>query len=216
MTVARDTQLSLVDGMERPVGPLPLSVQNGSNADLMAKIAPLYLTGSVLDATYGRGKWWDRFTPEPFIRHDLHTLDGVDFRQLPEADDSIDTVCFDPPYIPQGGYESSTSQEFVARFGLTGFSRSELWAMLAAGLSEANRVARHYVLVKCCDFVNGGSFHVGSHRVLTMADDLGMRCHDLIVHNTGTGPGGHNITEIKRARRAHSYLLVLTPAGAKA
>ena len=103
---ARDMQLSLVEGMERPVGPLPLSVQTGTNADLIAKVAPLYLTGSVLDVTYGEGKWWDRFTPDPFTFHDLHKVDGVDFTALPEADRSVDTVCFDPPYTISGGKAS--------------------------------------------------------------------------------------------------------------
>ena len=38
--------------------------------------------------------------------------------------------------------------------------------------------------------------------------DLGCIKHDVIVHYTGSGPGGHNIFDIKRARRHHSYLLV--------
>ena len=69
-------------------------------------------------------------------------------------------------------------------------------------------MSRRFVLVKCCDYVNAGRFNLGSYDVLRMADELGLDCHDLIVHFAGTGPGGHNITTIKRARRAHSYLLV--------
>jgi hypothetical protein len=42
---------------------------------------------------------------------------------------------------------------------------------------------------------------------------LGLRCHDLIVHAAGTGPGGGQILVPQRARRAHSYLLVYAPAG---
>jgi hypothetical protein len=52
---ARPVQLSIVEGMERPVGPIPASVQTGTNSDLIAAIAPLYLTGSVLNVTYGEG-----------------------------------------------------------------------------------------------------------------------------------------------------------------
>lgn len=219
---ARDTQLSLVDGMERPVGPLPMSVQSGTNADLIAKIAPLYLTGSVLDVTYGRGKWWDRFTPDPFVFHDLHTVDGVDFRALPHADDSFDTVCFDPPYVPSGTkpqtVETShrhTAGDFRERFGLEPMSHSDIFGLFSAGAAECARVARRWVLAKCSDFVTGGVFTLGHVAMLDAARAADLTIHDLIVHHTGTGPGGHNITTIKRARRAHSYLLVFSAEGGR-
>lgn len=211
---------------DRPVGPILPSVFIGSNADLIAACAPYYLTGSVLDITYGEGGWWQRFVPDPFTAHDLK-LDGVDFRALPEPDASVDTVTFDPPYIPQGGVETSTlpkgarsgpaggeTADFLRRFGLTrSRSESELWALIGAGLAEAARVSSRFVLVKCMDFVQGPGLTLGHRLVLDMADELGMVCHDLIVHNTGSGPGGHNIFDPKRARRHHSYLLVFTHRG---
>lgn len=95
MTV-RPMQSALLEGDERPVGPLPESVVRGDNSALLASVAALYLTGSVLDVTYGRGMWWRRFTPATFGKHDL-ALDGVDFRSLPHEDGSWDSVCFDPP-----------------------------------------------------------------------------------------------------------------------
>jgi len=209
--VKRAVQTSLLPELERPIGPIPGSVQAGTNADLIATIAPLYLTGSVLDVTYGRGMWWRRFTPEPFVFHDIATVDGVDFRDLPHANNTWDTVCFDPPYLPQGGASSdaSKSNDFRARFGLQPWSKAELDGMICDGLAECARVARRWVLVKCCDYVNGGAFHLGHLVVLRRAEQLGVRVHDLIIHHAGSGPGGHQITEIKRARRHHSYLVVL-------
>ena len=59
---------------------------------------------------------------------------------------------------------------------------------------------------------------VASGRItFTLGADAGQRlvCHDLIVHHTGSGPGGHNIFTPKRARRHHSYLLVFTPKRAR-
>ena len=96
---SRPAQTSLLGEREKPVGPLPGSVVVGDNATLIAAVAPLYLTGSVLDVTYGRGMWWRRFSPATFGKHDL-ALDGVDFRDLPDEDGSWDAVCFDPPYVP--------------------------------------------------------------------------------------------------------------------
>lgn len=216
MTVTRPVQTSFMEGMERPVGPILPSVFRGTNADLMAAVAPLYLTGSVMDVTYGNGPtaggWWGRVTPDPFTFHDL-ALDGVDFRALPEADSSVETVCFDPPYIPAGGGPSNQSaDQFRQRFGLDWGSgyRSEkgLAGLVMDGLAECVRVAQRLVLVKCMEFVSSGSFHDMPTDVTIAARALGCRLHDRIVHDTGPGPGGHNITEVKRARRAHSYLLV--------
>ncbi len=208
MTVTRPVQLSMVDGGDRPVGPILGSVFTGSNADLMAAVAPLYLGGSVLDVTYGEGKWWDRFTPEPFTYHDLEKVDGVDFRALPEETDSVDAVCFDPPYVISGGIASSTAPDFLDRFGIGDRSGAEFYALLAAGLEECARVASKWVLVKCMEFSQGGRFHDIPVEMTNWGRTIGLTKHDVIVHHTGSGPGGHNIFEVLRARRAHSYLLV--------
>lgn len=214
MSAARDVQLSMLPDVapDRPQGWIMPSVFTGTNADLIAALAPMYLAGDldVADVTYGRGKWWDRVRPARLVAHDMR-LDGVDFTALPEPDATYDVVAFDPPYIPQGGYDTSTALQFVADYGLTSRSRGELWRLLGAGLGECARVLRPdgRLLVKCCDFVNGGSFHLGHRRVLDIADGLGLSCWDLIVHHTGSGPGGHNIFTPVRARRHHSYLLVL-------
>lgn len=198
---------------ERPVGPILASVQTGTNADLIAAVAPLYLTGSVLDVTYGEGKWWDRFTPEPFTFHDLHKVDGVDFTALPEPDRSVDTVCFDPPYVLSGGESTGRLREqgFQSAYGI-GHQRmnnkaESFDAMLRAGLAECARVSRGWVLVKCMEFASGG-FQDVPYRMRRWGEDIGLRTHDVIVHHTGHGPGGHNIFVTKRARRHHSYLLV--------
>lgn len=214
----RDVQLAMIEGLDRPVGPLLGSVFTGSNADLIKAVAPLYLTGSVLDTTYGRGRWWDRFTPSPFVAHDLE-LDGVDFRALPHDGGSFDAVCFDPPYVPAGGQRSSgaTGDElhFREAYGLVRRTWRELHELIDGGLAECARVSRRWVLVKCTDYVDGGRFNLGHLRVLDTARDLELMPHDLVIHHTGSGPGGHNIWTAKRARRCHSYLLVFEVRGGR-
>ena len=212
VTVNRPVQTSFMEGMDRPVGPILSSVFTGSNADLMVAVAPLYLAGSVLDVTYGEGKWWERFTPAPFVGHDLKT-DGVDFTNLPHDDRSFDAVCFDPPYVLSGGKSSASLADgaFQHRYGIgiqngvTGWTG--LVGLVTAGLAEACRVSDRFVLVKCMEFVQD-KFRDMPTLVTNHAASLGCALHDRIVHHTGTGPGGHNIFEVKRARRAHSYLLV--------
>lgn len=191
------------------------SVFRGTNADLIAAVAPLYLAGrSVLDVTYGGGRWWDRYRPDPFTWHDL-AVDGVNFTALPEADASVDVVTFDPPYVLGGGVSSARlhDQAFHSRYGIGGArlghsSFKRLERMIRDGLAESARVSRQLVLVKCME-IGAGRLVDMPYLVRRWAEPLELRTYDVIVHHTGSGPGGHNIVTPRRARRHHSYLLVL-------
>ena len=217
----RPVQQSLVDPtLERPVGPIPMSVVSGYNADIIASIADLYLTGSVLDVTYGKGMWWTRFTPDPFTFHDLETVDGVNFCALPELDNSFDAVCFDPPYVPAGGSRTSGQtageKRFRESFGIQERrTDAGLQELIMAGLTECARVTNCWLLVKCMEFVSGGKFRDMPTDITNGCRALGLDKWDVIVHDSGTGPGGHNIWEPLRARRAHSYLLVFRKPGSR-
>lgn len=210
----RPVQTALVDEHEKPVGPLPESVYLGDNAGLIAMLAPIYLGGSVLDVTYGRGAWWRRFSPATFGKHDL-ALDDVDFRSLPHADASWDAVCFDPPYLPSRATHTSTKRAVEHReaFGLMECrTRAELDALIADGLAECARVARSWVLAKCCDYAENPTTALLLGHVSTIAagEAAGLRVHDLIVHayGNGGGPTNNRLRHIRRTRRAHSYLIV--------
>lgn len=209
---------------DKAIGYIPPSVIGGTNADLIATIAPIYLTeGPIVDVTYGLGGWWQRFRPDDLICHDVDREkgDGVDCRRLPEADGSMRVVCLDLPYIPAGGARASgrTKAElrFVQSFGIgidQGHiaNRAELLALIEASAKECRRVVRPdgYVLAKCTDYVDGSRFRLGHLDMISAFTAIGMHVHDLIVHHTGSGPGGHNIFDVLRARRHHSYLLVFT------
>lgn len=192
-----------------------------SNAELVADCARLGHIGVedyTLDPTYGRGVWWKRWRPNHLVTHDLK-IDGVDFRQLPEADDTFDVVAFDPPYVCVGGRKTTGMPEFHARFGLADAPRTPalLQAMNDDGLAEMRRVVRPrgVVLVKCQDYVWGGRLWIGTHHTLTTALRLGFVVVDRLErvqsnprpqprdrHNGGTPPQQH-------ARRNLSTLFVL-------
>lgn len=197
---------------ERATGPVLTSVFVGTNAELMAAMAPLYLDGDVLDTTYGRGHWWTKIRPAGLTAHDLHTIDGVDFRALPHDDDQFDVVVFDPPYIPHHSPDTSTAKDFVDRFGTArgAATTTELFELHRAGVAECARVLRPggWLITKCNDFCNARNLQLGHVNMIEAAHDVGLRCHDLIVHATGTGPGVGAIVEQHRTARAHSYLIV--------
>lgn len=223
MSTARAVEMSLFPehAPNKPVGPILPSVFTGSNADLMLAVAPYYLTGSVCDVTYGEGKWWERYRPDRLVAHDLVKLDGVDFRDLPEADDTYDTVCFDPPYVTSGTASLDPGpRTFRERYGIDRESayggEDELRQLIAGGLAEACRVSSRWVLVKCMEFTSSRRFHDMPTDVVGFARACGWEVWDRIVHHTGSGPGGHNIFTPVRARRHHSYLIVFTPTGGAA
>jgi hypothetical protein len=215
----RDVQSSLWPEIraDKPVGPILSSVFTGTNAELIAAVAPYYLTGSVLDVTYGEGKWWDRYRPDSFTFHDLEKVDGVDFRALPHEARAFDAVTFDPPYVTSGGTATSKGADaFRGRYGIdrvTSYGHeSELTDLVLAGLAECARVSHRWVLVKCMEFVSSRRFHDMPHTIKVAGYELGLSIHDVIVHHTGPGPGSHNIYAPLRARRHHSYLLVFEVA----
>jgi hypothetical protein len=185
-----------------------------SNADLIADAARLgYLRGDVVvDMTYGRGVWWDRYRPPGLVAHDIAT-DGVDFRALPEADGSVDVVAFDPPYIPQVRVKDSTVGDFLHRYGLSdgGLHEGDLRAVIDAGIHEAFRVLRPAgrMLMKAQNFVDGG-YRPFAYESLRTAQQAGFRLDDEFVHLRPPGPLSSRCRQQHHARRNYSHLFVLT------
>lgn len=187
-------------------------VRSHDNGPLLAAAAQLWIGPDelVMDVTYGRGNFWTDYRPARLITHDL-ALDGVDFRQLPEADGTVDVVVFDPPYIPQGGRTTSTVQEFMARYGLVDVPKTvvELKALIADGMKEGSRVLAPggRLFVKCMDYVSSGRFVTGRHHVVETALGLGLKQVDELVHYSGLGPQPVQPRQL-HSRRAHSFLCV--------
>lgn len=184
-----------------------------NNAALIADCARIgYLDGELvtLDPTYGRGMWWTKWRPTDLIMHDIR-LDGVDFRHLPEADDSISQAVFDPPYMAPGGRKTSTIGDFNDRFGLHESARTpaDNQVVINDGIGELARVLTHraVLLVKCMDYVNSGRLFPGTHYTLTHALASGFRLVDRLEHVGRMGPQSQT-TQV-HARRNLSTMFVL-------
>lgn len=187
-------------------------VQSRLNGPLIAAAAQLWIGDDdlVADVTYGRGNFWSDYTPPQLVMHDI-AIDGVDFRHLPEDDETFDVVVFDPPYIAQGGRSTSTTPDFLDRYGLQDVPKTapQLMELIAAGIAEASRVLRPQgrLLVKCMDYVNGGRLVLGRHHVVCTALDLGLEQVDEFIHYSGCGPQPVHARQL-HSRRAHTFLCV--------
>lgn len=184
---------------------------NGHLIEACAQLGYLSPDDVVLDATYGRGSWWAQWQPAQLTTHDL-ALDGVDFRSLPEPDDTFDAAAFDPPYVSVGGRATTTIPAFHDRYGMAGTPKSPLalQQLINDGLTELARVVRPrgVVLAKCQDYVSSGQLWVGTHHTLTHAMGLGFSVVDRLEMLTDPRPQPPHRRQV-HARRNYSTLFVL-------
>lgn len=160
-----------------------------TNADLIADVAKLYVkrTWHVLDPTYGGGAWWSVFRPRKLTAHDLYTLDGVDFRQLPEDADTFDCAVFDPAYVVPGGRDSSTIKKMHKTYGMDTTEKTpqlQHSLVIAPGLKEITRVLkpRAPLFMKAQPYITSGNMYDGAQLVEEELKDIGYRIVDRFVH----------------------------------
>lgn len=189
-----------------------------SNADLILDVKALgYFdhAGINMDVTYGRGKWWNKFTPTPLIKHDKHNgpaKDGVDFRKLPETDASVTLVAFDPPYVSRGGRDTSpTMTDFNNRYGIDTAPATPAMMMkeIREGMTEINRVLEPggTVLQKGCDYISSGRLVLAIHDAMCHGLSLGWTVSEQLTH-VGTVRAQPSGRRVVHARHNCSTLLV--------
>ena len=178
-----------------------------TNAHMVADCVRLgYLRSNmkILDPTYGLGNFWTIWHPPLLGWHDI-ALDGVDFRSLPEADESYDAVVFDPPYKMNG-----TPTDWVdGRYGVGVSTRwQDRLKLIMHGVEECIRVVKKggYLLVKCQDQVVSGKVVWQTDMVTNIAMAEGMTKVDRLDFMTNPRPQPHR--RQLHARRNYSTLLI--------
>lgn len=194
------------------------------NGPLIKAVFDLYeLDGArVLDPTYGKGNWWTEVRPERLTFNDRKLDETFDFQAMPYPDGAFDVVAFDPPYLPQGGRETSTQPDFLDRFGLVDVPKTpqELRALIRNGMAEAYRVLDRggLALVKCMNYVNGAQHRPQVTWTIVDAIELGFRVETQFVHVSGTGPqpklkADGSPRAVRSPRANYSVLVVLRKPG---
>ena len=91
---------------------LVVSAYVDGNADVFPHVLNLYVPDgqTVADVTFGKGVFWRNLPADRYNLLATDLTDGVDCRNLPYADGSIDCVVLDPPYMHSPGGTAHTSQ----------------------------------------------------------------------------------------------------------
>lgn len=185
-----------------------------TNAELLADVASLgWITDdmSVLDATYGHGRFWTKYRPPNLLGVDLNadkSMDGPqDFRALPYSDGTFDVVVFDPPYRLNG----TPDQDYDEAFGIdTVAGWRDRMALICEGAAECARVASKHLLVKCQDQVVSGQMRWQTDAVTEVVTARGFRKADRFDFGSSGGrpqpPGRRQV----HARHSASQLLIFT------
>jgi len=199
---------------------LVFTAHQGTNEDVFPNVISLYVgTGStVADVTYGKGVFWKR-VPEGMYRLLATDLrNGVDCRNLPYGDASIDCVVFDPPYMHTPGGTAHVNHQNYEDYYQNNSAESgpgkkyheavlELYFKAA---DEAQRVLRNegIYIVKCGDEVCANQQRLTHVELINELTRRGFVMEDLFVLVRNNRPGVSRVVRQVHARKNHSYFLV--------
>lgn len=209
-----------------PTNDLVLSASVNNNGLVFPQILDLYVSeGSrVADVTYGKGAFWRHVSPNRYevLATDLAT--GVDCRNLPYSDRSIDCVVLDPPYMHSpGGTAHRTHAAFETYYrnnqtdgGGSKYHEAVVDLYADAG-AEAYRVLRDrgVIIVKCQDEVCSNRQRLTHVEIIQHYESLGFVLEDLFVVVRTNSPGVSRAVKQVHARKNHSYFLVFWKPGQK-
>ncbi len=203
-----------------PRNDLIQSAHVDGNGGVFSQVLDLYVpAGSrVADVTFGRGAFWKEIPPAKYVllASDIET--GVDCRDLPHADGSVDCVVLDPPYMhsPGGTAHASGHRPMEAYYrnnrpNRTGKKYHEAVLELYADAGkEAYRVLRPrgVFVVKCQDEVCSNRQRLTHMEITQQYQDQGFVVEDLFVVVRANSPGVSRAVRQVHARKNHSYFLV--------
>lgn len=208
-----------------PTNNLIMSSQVAQNSHVFAQILDLYVSrgATVADVTYGSGAFWKQVRRDDLRLLATDLADGVDCRQLPYEDSSIDVVVLDPPYMHTPGRKAHHGHQNFERYYRNNatsnttkgkYHEAVLDLYFAAG-KEAARVLKDggILIVKCQDEVCANRQRLTHVEIINYYEGLGcFQTEDLFVVTRAARPGMSRVIRQRHARKNHSYFLVFWKA----
>ncbi len=212
---------------------LTRSAYIGDNSGVFPHVMKLHVPpGSVVaDVTYGKGVFWRKIPDGEYELRATDIATGVDCRDLPYENGSIDCVVLDPPYM-EGFYRRDKSnlagagthnsfREYYSNGDQYGdapkYHAAVLDMYIKAGI-EAHRVLKEAgeFIVKCQDEVSANKQHLTHVEIINEYAEIGFYVVDLFVVVRLNKPGVSRIIKQVHARKNHSYFLVFEKTRKKA
>lgn len=221
---------------------LVFSASVGGNADVFSEILDLHVPkgSKVADVTFGTGVFWKSVPPGQYvllasditakgnkgILPFMEVQDGIDLRELPYDDGSIDCVILDPPYMEgfYRGYESHLAGggNYSAFRHHYSNGRATQWQeggpkwhdavtdLYVHGGIEAYRVlcSDGILIVKCQDEVSANKQRLTHVEIISAYESIGFYTKDLFVVVRTNKAGVSRLKKQFHARKNHSYFLV--------
>ena len=235
-------KLELINAVPEPVGKsrtqggtatsdVICSAHTGGNAELFPHILDLHVAhGSVIaDVTWGKGVFWKNVPEGKYVVKGTDIAMGVDCRNLPYDDQSIDCLVLDPPYM-EGFYRkvdshkagSGSHNAFREHYsngdekncddvnsGTAKWHGAVTDMYFRAG-REASRVLKPngVFIVKCQDEVSAGKQWLTHVELINKFESMGFYTKDLFVLVRSNRPGLSRLIKQVHARKNHSYFLI--------
>jgi len=221
---------------------LIFSANVGGNAEVFRQILDLHVPkgSKVADVTFGTGVFWksvphghyELLASDIAVKSNdgvlpfMEVQDGVDLRELPYADDSLDCVVLDPPYMEgfYRGYESHLAgsgnySAFRYHYSNGRATQSSeggpkwhdaVTDLYVHGGIEAYRVLRPngMLIVKCQDEVSANKQRLTHVEIITAYESIGFYTKDLFVVMRTNKAGVSRLKKQEHARKNHSYFLI--------
>ena len=210
----------------QPTNDLVFSAHKAPNYDVFPSVLSLYVQpgSTVADVTYGKGVFWRKIPKDAYrlLASDITT--GVDCRDLPYEDRSIDCVVFDPPYMHTPGGTAHVGHQNYEGYYKNNQSTSgkkyheAVLDLYFVAAREAWRVLRYggIYIVKCQDEICANQQRLTHVEIINELQSYGFVVEDLFVVLRMGKPGVSRLITQAHARKNHSYFLVfIKPKGKK-
>lgn len=229
----QETKRKSPDGETRTDATLSAFV--GGNAEIFPSILNLHVEegAKIADCTFAKGVFWKKVD---LTKYDLFASDirqepnklGVpvalcDCRALPYANESLDALVFDPPYM-EGLYRQkevslagSGSHDSFRKYYSNGKKsvhqlkyHARVVDMYLTSAVEAKRVLRKggTYIVKAQDEVSANRQKLTHVELIYGLEQLGFYCKDLFVIVRTNKPAIAKVKKQEHARKNHSYFLI--------
>ena len=197
---------------------LILSAHTGTNDWVFPYVMSLYVSpgSTIADVTFGKGVFWRQIPKDAYHILATDLSEGVDCRDLPYTDESIDCVVFDPPYMHTPGGTAHTNHQNYEDYYRNNIASSRkkyheaVIDLYFTASREAFRVLRPngIYIVKCQDEVCANQQRLTHVEIINELTAGGFVAEDLFVVVRNGKPGVSCMLTQGHARKNHSYFLV--------